>query len=130
MTRYLVDGNNVMGSRPDGWWRDRRDGMQRLVNELDDLVERTGDSVDVVFDGREQHLQATRANVSFAGHADDVIAARARPGFVVVTSDAELVERVRAKGAGVLGSRALLDRLETIKDGLDDRPLRQIDGDA
>ena len=111
--RWLVDGNNVMGSRPDGWWRDRRAGMQRLVNDLDDLVERTGDSVDVVFDGRDEALQATRVFVSFAGHADDVIAARARPGFTVVTSDAELVGRVRAKGAEVVGARALLDRLGT-----------------
>jgi hypothetical protein len=23
MTEWVVDGNNVMGSRPDGWWRDR-----------------------------------------------------------------------------------------------------------
>ena len=30
----LVDGNNVMGSRPDGWWRDRRRAMQRLVDEV------------------------------------------------------------------------------------------------
>jgi predicted RNA-binding protein with PIN domain len=107
----LVDGNNVMGSRPDGWWRDRRAGMQRLVNELDDLAARTGDLVDVVFDGREQPLQATRAFVSFAGHADDVIAARARPGFTVVTSDAELVRRVTEKGADVIGAKALLELL-------------------
>ena len=111
MRRFLVDGNNVMGSRPDGWWRDRRDGMQRLVNELDDLAERTGEPIDVVFDGREQPLQATRVAVSFAGHADDVIAARARPGFTVVTSDVELVGRVRAKGADVIGARALLEEL-------------------
>ena len=111
MPHYLVDGNNVMGSRPDGWWRDRPAAMQRLVNELDDLAARTGDRVDVVFDGREQSLQSTRAFVSFAGHADDVIAARARPGFTVVTSDAELVRRVTEKGAAVIGARSLLDLL-------------------
>ena len=111
MEHYLVDGNNVMGSRPDGWWRDRPAAMQRLVNELDDLAERTGHLVDVVFDGRELPLQSTRAFVSFAGHADDVIAARAKPGFTVVTSDAELVQRVTDKGAAVIGAKALLDRL-------------------
>jgi uncharacterized protein YaiI (UPF0178 family) len=113
-----------MGSRPDGWWRDRPDGMQRLVNQLDDLVERTGDAIDVVFDGRELPLQAVRVGLAFAGHADDLIAQRAEPGLTVVTSDGELAERVTAKGAVVLGSKAFLDRLETINDGLDDRPLR------
>ena len=111
MPRYLVDGNNVMGSRPDGWWRDRPAAMQRLVNELDDLAARTGEPIDVVFDGREQTLQAVHVFVSFAGHADDVIAARAKPGFTVVTSDAELVRRVRAKGADVIGAKALLTQL-------------------
>jgi predicted RNA-binding protein with PIN domain len=52
VTRWLVDGNNVMGSRPDGWWRDRPAAMQRLVSALDDLAAETGDEVAVVFDGR------------------------------------------------------------------------------
>ena len=33
-TRLVVDVANVMGSRPDGWWRDRALGAQRLVDEL------------------------------------------------------------------------------------------------
>lgn len=108
---WLVDGNNVMGSRPDGWWRDRADGMQRLVNALDDFAERTGEEVAVVFDGRERALQAVRAHVAFAGHADDAIADRAEPGVTVVTSDAELARRARGRGAAVLGARAFLDRV-------------------
>ena len=111
MPRLVIDGNNVMGSRPDGWWRDRRDGMQRLVNELDDLAERTGDAIEVVFDGREQPLQAVRVRLAFAGHADDLVAERAAPGTTVVTSDAELTDRVRERGADVIGARQLLERL-------------------
>ncbi|HEX2086128.1 MAG TPA: NYN domain-containing protein [Solirubrobacteraceae bacterium] len=107
----LVDGNNVMGSRPDGWWRDREGAMQRLVNDLDDLAARTGEEVAVVFDGAERDLQATRAHVAFAPHADDAIAERAGPGVTVVTSDRELAERARARGAEVAGARSLLDRL-------------------
>jgi 8-oxo-dGTP diphosphatase len=30
----IVDGANVMGSRPDGWWRDRAGAMARLHGEL------------------------------------------------------------------------------------------------
>jgi uncharacterized protein YaiI (UPF0178 family) len=108
---WLVDGNNVMGSRPDGWWRDRAGAMQRLVNDLDDFAERTGDEVAVVFDGGERALQAIRAHVAFAPHADDEIAARAAPGVTVVTSDAELASRARDRGAGVLGAGAFLRRV-------------------
>jgi len=115
VARYLVDGNNVMGSRPDGWWRDRAGAMQRLVNELDDLAEARGDDVHVVFDGRERELQAVRVEVSFARHADDAIAERAGPGVTVVTSDRELAGRVRAKGAVLVGAGSLV---ETINDGL------------
>src|SRR5688500_15194125 len=32
---WLVDGNNVMGAKADGWWRDRPRAMQRLVDSLD-----------------------------------------------------------------------------------------------
>jgi predicted RNA-binding protein with PIN domain len=109
--RWLVDGNNVMGSRPDGWWRDRGGAMQRLVNELDDFAAASGDEVAVVFDGRARDLQAAHVHVAFARHADDAIAARAAPGVTVATSDRELAERARAAGADVVGARALLERV-------------------
>ena len=108
---WLVDGNNVMGSRPDGWWRDRTGAMQRLLNELDDFAERTGDEVAVVFDGGDRALQAIRVHVAFAPHADDALAARAAPGVTVVTSDAALAQRARAGGADVLGAGAFLRRV-------------------
>lgn len=111
MTRLLVDGNNVMGSRPDGWWRDRPGAMQRLVSSLDDLAAASGEDVEVVFDGAERDLQAVRVTVAFAAHADDLIAERAAPGTTVVTSDRELAERVRRRGADVTGATSLLDRL-------------------
>jgi predicted RNA-binding protein with PIN domain len=107
VARWLVDGNNVMGSRPDGWWRDRAGAMQRLVAELDARAAATGDDIEVVFDGRERDLQATHVRVAFAPHADDLIAARAAPGVTVVTSDRELRARAIAAGADVVGARAL-----------------------
>ena len=108
---WLVDGNNVMGARPDGWWRDRTGAMQRLVNELDDFAARTGEQVAVVFDGGERHLQAVRAHVAFAPHADDEIARRAARSVTVVTSDAELAGRARDRGAEVVGAGAFLRRV-------------------
>ena len=110
---WLVDGNNVMGSRPDGWWRDRAAAMQRLVDELGGLSE----PVTVVFDGRPRELvPAEGVTVRFASRAgrdaaDDDIAALAHPGATVVTSDGELARRARAAGADVVGAGEFLRRL-------------------
>ena len=110
--RWLVDGMNVVGSRPDGWWRDRRGAMRRLVSELEELAEATGDEVAVVFDGRAFDLDGgDRVAVGFApggrnaaDHAiTDRVAADDDPAAItVVTSDRELQARVEARGAEVV----------------------------
>ena len=121
--RLVVDGNNVMGVRPDGWWRDRAAAAARLAAAIAAWAESQDRAVTVVFDGiRPAGLEAPDAiEVRFAGHggrdaADDVIAALVagdpRPEEVeVVTSDAGLAERVRAHGAAVSGARAFRDGL-------------------
>jgi predicted RNA-binding protein with PIN domain len=121
--RWLVDGMNVVGSRPDGWWRDRRSAMRGLARLLDEFAERTGDEVAVVFDGRPFELeQHGNVEVGFAsgrrGAADDAIAERVAadpdPGsLTVVTSDAELADRVRRSGAEVAASGSFRRRLES-----------------
>jgi hypothetical protein len=40
--RWIVDGNNVMGSRPDGWWRDRDGAARRLAAEVAAFADATG----------------------------------------------------------------------------------------
>jgi predicted RNA-binding protein with PIN domain len=118
----LVDGMNVVGSRPDGWWRDRRGAMRRLVELLERFAEETGDEVAVVFDGRPFELEAGgRVVVDFARGgrtaADDAIAERVAndpdpASITVVTSDSELVERVRAAGAAVVPAGSFRRRLD------------------
>jgi predicted RNA-binding protein with PIN domain len=119
----VVDGNNVMGSRPDGWWRDRPGAARRLVAQLGDWAAAAGRDVLVVFDGPEPAglTVPPRVEVRFARRggrdaADDDIAAyvAADPAperLRVVTSDAGLARRVRAHGAEVAGARELLDQL-------------------
>ena len=51
--RVFVDGNNVMGSRPDGWWRDRAEAARRLVAEIIPLALGHGGVWTIVFDGQE-----------------------------------------------------------------------------
>src|SRR3954465_1661010 len=41
---------NVIGSRPEGWWRDRDAAMARLVDLLERFAAETGDDVTVVFE--------------------------------------------------------------------------------
>ena len=118
MARWLVDGMNVIGSRPDGWWRDRRAAMRRLVDDL----ERLDGDVAVVFDGRRFDLSSDRVDVAFASQrgpnaADDDIAARVADdpdpaSLTVVTSDADLERRVRDHGARVEGAGTFRTRLE------------------
>ena len=116
----VVDGNNVMGSRPDGWWKDRAGAARRLVEQIGDWA---NDDVLVFFDGAEpprmpapEHVVVRYATRRGRDAADDDIAAlvadHPHPDeLVVVTSDAELVRRVRDAGADVRGARWLLDQL-------------------
>jgi predicted RNA-binding protein with PIN domain len=123
--RWLVDGMNVIGSRPDGWWRDRTGAMRSLVRRLDELAAATGEAVTVVFDGRPRDVgTGARVTVGFASHgardaADDEIVRRVEedpdPGALrVVTSDGELAARVRAHGAQVLPAGGFRRRIEDL----------------
>lgn len=120
--RWLIDGMNVVGSRPDGWWRDRRAAMRRLVEALERFAEASGDEVAVVFDGRPFELEGGGlVEVGFApggrNAADHAIAdwveREADPeSLTVVTSDRELADRVRAAGAEVLPAGSFRGRLD------------------
>jgi predicted RNA-binding protein with PIN domain len=124
--RWLVDGMNVVGSRPDGWWRDRRAAMKKLSGLLAAFAAETGEPLTVVFDGRPFDLSAAPIEVLFASThgpdaADHDIAAKVEAdpdpaSLRVVTSDRTLADRVRAAGAEVVGSgpfRRRLDELAT-----------------
>lgn len=134
----VVDGANVVGSRPDGWWRDRPGAAARLHRRL---VATPGLAARVVLvlEGRARAgVPARRTEVPdpegrswvpdpeggswvvdtvhAAGEGDDRIvteaAAAAAGGRVaVVTADRALAVRVVAVGAAVIGPARLLGRL-------------------
>ena len=112
--RWLVDGMNLIGSRPDRWWNDPDRAVRRLIDELDRFAAATGDEVTVVFDRRPADVQPGRhgaVEVAFASRrgrnaADDDIVAMVGDDpdpacRQVVTSDRRLAERARDLGAGV-----------------------------
>jgi hypothetical protein len=123
----IVDTANVMGSRPDGWWRDRAAAAVRLHAELERLAasgrpilrdETAPPEFVMVLEGAAKAARfgspgRVRA-VPAPGSGDDEIVALVRelPGRrVVVTADRELRERSTAAGATVLGPGWLLGLL-------------------
>lgn len=124
--RLIVDGMNVIGSRPDGWWRDRRAAMEALVGRLAALAQVDRQSVTVVFDGQPFELAGDEVEVMFAARQggdaadDDIVAlverAEEPAELRVVTSDEDLARRVRAFGAGVVGAGAFRRRLDALAD--------------
>ena len=128
MATLVVDGMNVIGSRPDGWWRNRDRAARRLLARLQAWVAERGDEVTLVLDGRPlddipegthdgvEVVYARRLGrdagddrlVELVGNAPD-------PGALqIVTSDRALADRVRALGADVVGARWLLGRLDDL----------------
>jgi predicted RNA-binding protein with PIN domain len=109
--RWVVDGMNVIGSRPDGWWRDRTAAMRALVQQLVRFARDGGRDVTVVLDGRPREVGgADEVTVQFAEGGPDaadraiaaLVAADAAPGSLsVVTSDGALADQVRSHGARV-----------------------------
>ena len=119
----IVDGANVVGSRPDGWWRDRAGAARRLQERLltaalpyDEIVlvlegkARRGNPV-----GQDGRLRTVHA----PGSGDDTIVESVMAqvdvgdgrGVTVVTADRVLRDRVDAAGAGSVSPSWLLDQL-------------------
>jgi predicted RNA-binding protein with PIN domain len=125
--RWLIDGMNLIGSRPDGWWNDPDRAVRNLIDELSRFRAGVDEDVTVVFDRRPRELVSGlhgQVNVVFASRrgrnaADhdivEMVAADEDPGsLAVVTSDARLRERVRELGAVVVTAGTFRGRLERI----------------
>jgi predicted RNA-binding protein with PIN domain len=114
--RLIVDGMNVIGSRPDGWWRDREAAMRRLVERLSGYAAETGDEVAVVLDARPfdlgegAHGVAVRFAPGGRNAGDDEIVRMleqdpAPESVHVVTSDRDLAARAGQLGADTMAAR-------------------------
>jgi predicted RNA-binding protein with PIN domain len=122
----MIDASNVIGSRPDGWWRDREGAARRLIDDLREFA-RGGEEVTVVLDagppgmaGRDGAFEVAIAPRRGRDAADDEIARRvgADPdpeSIRVVTSDAALAARARELGAQVEGAGGFRRRLDRLR---------------
>jgi predicted RNA-binding protein with PIN domain len=121
--RWLIDGMNVIGTRPDAWWKDRHAAMVRLVDMLERWAAATGEDVTVVFE--QPPRPPIRSTVIVVAHAprprrdsaDDeimrLVIADGEPGAIrVVTSDLWLSDRVHAAGATVEPSAPFRAQIE------------------
>ncbi len=120
----VVDGSNVRGTRPDGWWRDKDGAMHRLFDRLRCLHEKSGEAVVLVLDVAQPDLppgdaegvtviNAGRTGRDAADHRilqflDD------HPGEAVevVTSDRALADAATRPDVRVTGAGAFLRALD------------------
>ena len=120
-TTLVVDAANVVGARPDGWWKDRPGAAARLHEQLL-VADVPGDEVVLVLEGaakagvkagRDAHVRTVHAPKD----GDATILAEARRAaeqgreVTVVTADRALAANVGGVGARVVGPSWLLDRM-------------------
>lgn len=120
--RWLIDGNNLMGAHPDGWWRDRPAAQARWAERIARWADTHADPVVLLFDGAPDPdvlawslgtLTVEYARRRGRDAADDRLAELARdgtPDTTLVTADRGLVERVPA-AVRIEGPRAFAARL-------------------
>jgi predicted RNA-binding protein with PIN domain len=121
--RWIVDAMNVIGTRPDGWWTDRRAAMVRLVDHLERWALAEDQDVTVVFEKpirppiRSSVVEIGQAPRADANSADDEIvrlvrADRCPQQINVVTSDTALADRVRNAGASTRPAASFRNLIE------------------
>jgi hypothetical protein len=117
----IIDGANVVGSVPDGWWRDRRAAAVRLRDRMVPYA-RSGVAglsgpveLVLVVEGAARGVASVpgvRVDEAPGSGDDRIVELTATAGdrpCLVVTADRELRRRVIERGAAVTGPRAVLD---------------------
>ena len=117
----IVDGANVVGSRPDGWWRDRAGAAARLHGRLA-VADTSYDEIVLVLEGQarsgvpkgtDTHLRTVHAPKD----GDSTIVSEARSArdrdeaVVVITADRALRQRVESLGCRTMSPGWLLDQI-------------------
>ncbi len=117
----VVDGANVVGSVPDGWWKDRAGAARRLHERLltadtpyeEIVLVLEGQAKAGVRAGRDAHVRTVHAPKDGDSAISKATAAAVEAGHqaVVITADRALAQRVEHLGARVMSPSWLLDQL-------------------
>lgn len=122
---WIIDAYNVLGARPDGWWRNRMGALARLLDDIaawrpagetvvvmidgwprTEVPERSWNGLDVRYAHRRGPDGADNAIIEMVRESDDP------SGMTVVTSDARLRSQVLELGAAVEGAGTFRERLD------------------
>ncbi|UUU30244.1 NTP pyrophosphohydrolase [Streptomyces sp. CA-210063] len=116
-TLVIIDAANVIGSVPDGWWRDRRGAAERLRDRLArDGVPGRAEPIELVMvvEGAARGVESVpgvRVDAAPGSGDDRIVRLVAEEGHdrptLVVTADRELRRRVGELGAEVTGPRTV-----------------------
>ena len=117
----VVDSANVIGSRPDGWWKDRAAATRRLHEALL-VADVPGDEVVLVLEGaakggvtagKDAHVRTVHAPKDGDSAIMEQAKAAAERGarVTVVTADRALAANLAGVGAQILGPSWLLEQL-------------------
>jgi uncharacterized protein YaiI (UPF0178 family) len=121
--RWLVDAMNVIGTRPDRWWKDRHGAIVRLVDELERWVAASGEDVTLVLERAPSPpvsspvIEIAHAPQAGPDAADDEIVRRLRADphpeqVIVVTSDNALADQARSFDATVVPASSFRRRID------------------
>lgn len=120
-TVLVVDGANVVGSRPDGWWKDRAGAARRLheqllvagVREEEVVLVLEGGAKAGVRPGKDVHVRTVHAPRDGDSEIEKQVAEALGTGarVTVVTADGILRARVQHLGATAMSPSWLLDQL-------------------
>jgi hypothetical protein len=118
----LIDAANVVGSRPDGWWRDRPGAARAFVERVHSATGagRLATPVIVVLEGAARGgVQAGTTDgvtvLHAPGSGDDTllaVAADADSQVTLVSADRALCQQAQSLGADIEGPGWLIDLLD------------------
>ena len=114
---------NVIGTRPDRWWKDRHAAIERLVDQVERWIAETGDDVTLVLErAPSPPISSPLVEIAHAPRpgpdaADDEIVRLLRADdhpeeIQVVTSDNALADQARSFNATIVPASAFRSRIE------------------
>ena len=118
-TVLVVDGANVVGARPDGWWKDRA-GAARRLHEALLVADLPHDRIVLVLEGqakggvrpgKDAHVRTVHAPKDGDAAIVGVVREALEKGDRVTLVTADRMLQARCGGATALGPSWLLDQI-------------------